>query len=63
MHYKDKTFCDATNCLEFGKTCPRSLTEEVKADAQRWWGTTEAPICKFSEPETLDCYNPKKMDK
>jgi hypothetical protein len=62
MHYKDKTFCSAKNCTEFG-TCSRSLTDEVRADAQRWWGTAEAPICTFSEPEGLECYNPNKMDK
>ena len=57
--YKDTTFCTAKNCLSFG-TCPRALTDLVKADAQRWWGSTEAPICTFSEPEELDCYNPKQ---
>ena len=59
--YKDKTFCTAKNCVNFND-CDRALTEMVRADAQRWWGTTEAPIATFSEPETLDCYNPK-MDK
>jgi len=62
MCYKDRTFCEATNCISFG-SCPRSLTDGVRADAQRWWGTTEAPIATFSEPEKLDCYNLRKMDK
>ena len=57
--YMGTTFCTAEKCSEFG-TCPRSLTEQVKADAQRWWGTTEAPIAQFIEPEKLECYNPKQ---
>ncbi len=63
IHYLDKTFCTAKNCVNFGTTCSRSLTDEVKADAAKWWGSEDAPICQYSEPETLDCYDPKKMDK
>ncbi len=62
IHYKDTTFCTAKDCLAFDD-CPRALTEQVKADAQRWWGTTEAPIARFIEPENLECYDPREMDK
>ena len=59
LSYRGRTFCAATNCVNFGTTCPHSLTDEVKADAAKWWGNDNAPICKYSEPETLDCYEPK----
>ena len=63
MHYQDKTFCGATNCSKFGKDCPRSYTPEVHARAVKWWGSDDAPVCKFSNPEGLECYDAIKMDK
>ena len=43
MCYKDRTFCINKNCKEFLK-CSRALTPEVQADAERWWGSPDAPI-------------------
>ena len=39
--YKDKTFCISEDC-----TCgpDRKYTEKVRLDAERWWGSTDAPI-------------------
>lgn len=62
--YRDMTFCKESTCGEFGDgKCPRSLTEKVKANADKWWGQLEgsAPISIFME--TPDCFvemKPKK---
>jgi len=55
IHYRDMTFCAGNGCTKFD-TCPRALTEKVKADAAKWWGGDDAPICRFSKPEKLECY-------
>lgn len=47
MCYKDITFCKEETCANFGDKCFRSLTAQVKADAQRWWGEGDAPIAVF----------------
>ncbi len=39
--YKDTTFCDAP-CGN-GK-CPTKLTDQVRKDAEAWWGRPDAPI-------------------
>ena len=43
MHYMDKSFCRLAGCKKFA-TCPDAFTEQVAADAQKWWGNAEAPI-------------------
>ena len=57
--YRDMTFCEAQECLNFD-SCPRALTEEVRLQAAEWWGdiacSGEAPIAIFSDPCQLDCY-------
>jgi hypothetical protein len=57
MSYQDKTFCKARECSKF-PTCPRALTDEVQARADRWWGKPGAPISYFAEPQKLECYDP-----
>lgn len=41
IYYKDMTFCISENCKN---ECGRKLTEEIKRDAERWWGSKDAPI-------------------
>lgn len=42
IHYKDMTFCNNPHCI-----CPEELrlTDQVRADAAKWWGSDDAPIC------------------
>ena len=39
--FKDRTFCISENC-----TCEegRKYTEKVRLEAQKWWGSDDAPI-------------------
>lgn len=55
MCYRDMTFCDGNDgkCLAFS-TCPRALTEEVWAKAEK----SEMLIAQFMTPETMECYKP-----
>ena len=39
--YKDMTFCNA-DCSN--DDCYRQLTEKVRKDAEKWWGSDDAPI-------------------
>lgn len=36
------TFCASPNCTN---KCGRKLTEEIKKEAEKWWGGPDAPIC------------------
>lgn len=51
------TFCPAKNCNKFSN-CPRALTEEIIKKAEKWFGSPNAPISRFSEPEKLHCFQP-----
>ena len=51
--YKDMTFCRESSCSKFND-CPRALTPRVIADAERWWGSREAPISVYAD--TPQCY-------
>ncbi len=61
MTYRDMTFCSGDGCAKF-EGCPRALTEEVKAAADRWWKRPEimaqfsVPISQFTDPRELDCW-------
>lgn len=57
--YKDTTFCDFYMECKKGDTCPRSLTPEVRAAAEKWWGSNGAPISKFTHNPSCfeDVYN------
>jgi len=41
MCYKDMTFCCSKNCKN---KCGRKLTDKIRSDAEKWWGSPEAPI-------------------
>lgn len=53
--YGDMTYCPFDDCANFGDKCNRSLTDEVQADADKWFrGWCDdpergAPICVFTE--------------
>lgn len=56
--YKDMTFCTFyKDCVKKGG-CPRLLTPEVIALAEKWWGNSKAgfsvPICQFVKKP--DCW-------
>lgn len=51
--YKDMTFCTFYEDCEYGDKCLRALTDEVKADAERWM--KDAPICCFVDKP--DCHS------
>lgn len=53
--YRDMTFCRGAGCAKFAG-CPRALTPEVRAAAQRWWRGPNPPIAQFSNPRGLTCY-------
>lgn len=45
--YKDMTFCSFYKDCKEGLTCGRALTEEVRKEAKKWFGSDDAPICQF----------------
>jgi hypothetical protein len=51
--YNDKTYCTDSKCAKW-KDCPRALTEDVKKDAEKWWGNPNYPITMFAG--RIDCY-------
>ena len=58
MCYKDKQFCTEKDCYFFDKECEDALTDKVLADAKKWWGGDDAPICVGERP---DCYVNKEV--
>ena len=52
--YRDKTFCQFYESCAKAAICPRPLTDEVMAAAERWWGSPAVPISKFAEQP--DCH-------
>jgi hypothetical protein len=61
MCYRDMTFCRMYDTCKLGKRCPRALTPEVQAEAEEWWGNSNAPICMFVD--TPHCLEPKEVVK
>ena len=53
MCYRDMTFCTFWEKCKDNKKCGRALTDKIKEDADKWWGTKgEAPICTYvDKPE------------
>jgi len=45
--YADKTFCPFHEECTKGKECRLALTEEVKANADKWWGAKDATIAVY----------------
>lgn len=58
--YRDRTFCTGDGCKRFAVDCQRSLTKEIKDQAERWWGGKDAPITRFTNPRELECYVPNE---
>ena len=52
MNYMDRTWCNIyAECIN-GATCNRALTDKIKANAIKWWGSEDAPLCIFDgKPE------------
>ena len=50
MCFRDKTFCDFYKECKNGAECSRALTDEVKAEAVRWWGNELPPIARWTSP-------------
>jgi hypothetical protein len=60
--YKDRCWCTERGCISFGKDCDRALTNEVKLQAEKWWGSPGAPINVFAEKP--ECFvDSKKLNK
>ena len=56
--YRGKTWCSFH--LKCDHPCERALTDQVKADAKKWWGSDKAPICQFTDKP--ECFKEKKND-
>jgi len=41
------TFCTFYGECRKGKKCRRALTKKVKIDAEKWWGSKDAPIASY----------------
>ena len=53
MSYRDRTYCQDTTCKNFNQ-CDQALTDVVKQNAIKWWGSEDAPISIHAE--RLGCY-------
>ena len=53
--YRDRTFCEA--CCGT-RSCPRMLTDEVRAAARRWWGSDDPPITVADLHQTCSAWTP-----
>jgi hypothetical protein len=61
--YRDMTFCSYAETCNYAKYCPRALTPEVQADADKWWEGMpgNAPICTFvDKPQCHSDYDQNK---
>ena len=61
MCYKDRTWCNAHNCVN-KYSCGRYLTTIEEAKAKAWWGEDDPPICFFADVTELECYAPKEKE-
>ena len=53
--YQDCTFCPYHAECNKGEDCAIAYTDEVKLEAQAWWGSDDAPVCLFAErPECFE---------
>ena len=61
MSYMDMTFCPYyKDCAKAG-TCPRPLTPEIGAKAEKWWGGPDYLIGVYSAKP--DCWVERKTKK
>lgn len=45
MCYRDRTYCASPNCK-----CGCELTEQIKADAEKWWNPKDVPEKRGKAP-------------
>lgn len=57
--YLGRAFCTA-KCLTLD--CPRNVTPEVEAAAEKWWGGPGAPFNFMPLHETCEVYQPAPED-
>lgn len=55
--FRDMTFCSYWESCAVASFCHRPLTEEVKREAAKWWGSNDAPIAMFVEKP--ECHKEK----
>lgn len=55
LTYLGRAFCTA-KCLTLD--CPRNVTPEVQAAAEKWWGGPDAPMTFMSLYKTCDAHHP-----
>jgi hypothetical protein len=55
LTYLDRAFCTA-KCLTLD--CPRNVTPEVEAAAEKWWGGPDFPMRLMPLNEQCDGYQP-----
>lgn len=63
MCYRDMTFCQRDDCALFGKSCERSLTQDVVDQADIWWkdiGKGGAPIAQWGSGYTPPCFESRQ---
>ena len=53
--FRDMTFCSYYKKCKNGNCCDRSLTDEVRENAKKWWNSDNAPIAIFME--CPDCFD------
>jgi hypothetical protein len=44
IHYRDQVFCTAYPSRCINSSCFRAVTDEVREEARKWWGSPNAPI-------------------
>ena len=54
ISYKDMTFCEFFEDCKDGEGCFRALTDTVRENAEKWFGTKNPPISKYIEKP--DCF-------
>ena len=59
ISYKDKTFCIAA-CAN--RECPRKYTEDVRKQAEEWWGDVAAPVAVGDLSKPCFIYVPLKEE-
>jgi hypothetical protein len=53
MCFRDRGYCDA-DCANL--KCKRKLTDQVKADAEEWWGKPNPPVDTADYSDRCEAY-------
>jgi len=51
--FKDKSFCAARTCLNYG--CGRNFSPSMQYEAKQWWGSDDAPVAFYPFRGTKEC--------